>query len=75
MTTKSKSMCSGCRDDFYNHNREGGCWMYENAKVVERIQVGIWQPPPYSKDTKRKCLSCYSPDGYSMIQLNDPRVK
>lgn len=70
---KSKSMCSGCRNDFYNHNCEGECWSFKNAKIVTRMQVGTWQPPPYIW-FGIKCLTCYHAEGYSMIERSDCRV-
>jgi hypothetical protein len=71
---KTKSMCCGCRDNYYNLNR-GGCWSFANAKIVKRVRVGIWEPPPYSKDRAEKCLSCYRPEGYAMLEVTDCRVK
>jgi len=71
---KCKEMCVGCRDDFYNHNRDEGCWSFKNAEVVTRIQVGTFEPPPYSKTRKKKVLSCFSPEGSSMIKTDDCRV-
>lgn len=71
---KSKKMCRGCHDDFYNHNREGGCWCFENATIVERVQVGVWEPPPYKRDRAQECLSCFRPDGYAMLKTDDCRV-
>ena len=71
---KNKQMCRGCHDDFYNHNREGGCWCFENATIVERIQVGVWEPPPYKRDRAQKVLSCYRPQGYAMLKTDDCRV-
>ena len=71
---KSKSMCVGCRDDFYNHNRPEGCWMFEKAKVVQRVQVGTWEPPPYSQKP-RSVLSCFHSEGCSMLDLDDCRLK
>ena len=59
--TKSKTMCVGCRDNFYNMSGKEGCWSFANAKVVERVQVGAWEPPPYAKERAQKCLSCYQP--------------
>lgn len=70
---KDKTMCSGCHDDFYNRNRDEGCWMFGNAKVVERMSVGTWQNPPYVW-TPRKVLSCFHAQGSSMIKKDDPRV-
>jgi hypothetical protein len=71
---KDKAMCRGCHDNFYNVNREGGCWCFENATIVERIQVGVWEPPPYKRDRAQKVLSCYRPEGYSMLKTDDCRV-
>lgn len=31
---KSKYLCNGCGEDWYNQNKVGGCWSYERAKVV-----------------------------------------
>ncbi len=71
--TKDKSMCSGCHDDFYNQNRDEGCWMFQAAKVVERMSVGTWQNPPYVW-TPRKVLSCFHCPGQKMIRKDDTRV-
>jgi hypothetical protein len=71
---KNREMCRGCRDDYYNANREGGCWSFGGARVVKRVQVGTWEPPPYAKERAKRCLSCYSPNGYSMLKLDDSRV-
>lgn len=73
--SKSKSMCAGCRQDYYNRNRPGGCWNYKTAKVVKRLRVGCWENPPYSKDRAARCLSCYHPDNNDvMLALDDPRI-
>jgi len=72
---KSKSMCSGCRDNYYNRTEVNGCWCFSSATIVERVQVGIWEPPPYEKSRKEKVLSCYRPEGYAMLPLTDCRVK
>lgn len=40
---KSKSMCAGCRDNFYNGNNNLGvqeCWNYESAKVISKKRWG-----------------------------------
>ena len=74
MTNKTKSMCSGCRDDFYNHNRPGGCWRFLEAKVLARTRVGIWQNPPY-RWSPQATLSCHSPEGSVWIKEDDPRIK
>ena len=71
--TKSKVICEGCRNDYYN--RDGGCWHFGRATVVTRTQVGTWQNPPY-KWLPRKTLCCHTaPDGRHWIKRDDPRVK
>ena len=72
--SKSKSMCSGCYNDFYNHKEKNGCWCYGNAKVVTRTLVGVWQNPPY-KWIPQKTLSCHRPKGQCWIEKNDCRIK
>ena len=72
---KSKSMCSGCHDNYYNRTEEGGCWSYKTAKVVNRVRVGTWEPPPYAKERVAKYLSCFHCQGYSFLPLDDSRVK
>lgn len=59
----NKSMCSGCRDDFYNRGGVNGqtkeCWMFATAKVVDKIAY----PNIYCTASQRlkykKTLSCY----------------
>ena len=72
-----KHRCIGCRDNFYNqpgNSPSGECWLLKHAKLVKRVQVGTWDPPPYERivDT---VLECYRPQGYSMLSPDDPRVK
>jgi len=71
---KDKTMCVGCRDDFYNQNREEGCWSFKTAKIVTRIQVGTFENPPYSRKRAKKVLQCFLPDGCSMLKTDDCRV-
>jgi len=74
---KNKSMCFGCRDNFYNGNNSIGvkeCWLYKTAKVVTRTRVGTWEPPPY-KWIPIKILSCYHAEGCSFIEKIDCRIK
>ena len=66
-------MCVGCEQSYYNRNAKDGCWCFENAKVVIRMAVGVWQNPPYHW-TPQECLSCFSPDGIRMIERTDTRV-
>jgi hypothetical protein len=74
-TTKSKSMCSGCHDDFYNRGGATGltnhCWSYDSAEIVKGIEVGKWQAPPYLKIPIIEKLSCFHFDNSNrcFIQL------
>jgi hypothetical protein len=38
-------MCSWCRDDYYNRNRDGGCWSFAKAKIGPGIEVPELLPP------------------------------
>lgn len=63
---KTKQMCVGCRDNFYNGNNQYGvmeCWHFPTASVEDRIIVGVNQRPPYDITATKKCLSCYKPSG------------
>ncbi len=68
-------MCNGCRNDFYNHNREGGCWSFAGARIRQRMIVGTWEAPPYSWKRLRRHLSCYVPEGQSILEADDCRIK
>lgn len=64
---KSKSMCIGCEDNFYNGNNQLGvkeCWMYKTAKIVDKIQIHINQSPPYDKNLAEKRLNCFHKKQY-----------
>lgn len=60
---KSKNMCSGCYNDFYNCGGATGltnhCWSYDSAEVVKGIEVGLMQNPPYVKVPIIIKLSCF----------------
>jgi Zn finger protein HypA/HybF involved in hydrogenase expression len=41
---KVKALCSGCKNDYYNHNREGGCWSCHSPGLsvwIDRNDVRI----------------------------------
>ena len=75
MPEKTKKMCVGCHDDFYNHTQQHGCWSFGNATIVKRVRVGIREPPPYSPNREQDYLSCYHAQGYAMLPLTDVRVR
>ena len=61
---KSKQLCSGCRDDFYNGQGAAECWFYKDAKVVTRYRIGWWTAPTEpGAFTKVETLACHSAPG------------
>ncbi len=69
---KSKEMCKGCEDNFYNGNNQYGikcCWNYKTARIVKRRQVHYSQVPPWNQDPI-KVLSCMRIKGYALV---DPK--
>jgi hypothetical protein len=70
---KTKQMCCGCYNNFYNINIDGGCWSYKDAKIVTKVEVGTWQDPPYLW-TPIKILNCFHKTGSSFLDKNDCRV-
>ena len=67
MTEKSKKLCEGCDDNYYNHNREEGCWCYDTAKVVKRKMVSVDDIPPWDHEPI-EVLSCFNVKRYVMIK-------
>jgi hypothetical protein len=69
---KSKQMCGGCEDNFYNGNNPYSvkeCWSYKSAKIKSRKRVPINQVPPW-KQPPEKLLSCYKKKGYVFVEGN-----
>jgi hypothetical protein len=69
---KSKSMCVGCRDDFYNGKNTLNvkeCWNFKSAKIVSRKKVPYTLCPPWDMKPM-KVLSCYHENGFAMV---DPK--
>lgn len=64
----TKSDCSGCRDDYYNHGgstiRGDECWSLENAKVIDLILVPLDEVPPH-RGKPQKRPHCYRKPGYA----------
>lgn len=74
---KTKQLCGGCQEDFYNQPRNsqtGECWMFSGAKVVQLTKVGTWQNPPY-KWEPQTILNCHNPKGEHWINKDDPRIR
>lgn len=68
-TAKSKDLCLGCRNNFYNGNNPyevKECWSYKGAKVELRKRVSIHQRPPWNQ-TAVPTMSCYHAQGYVFV--------
>lgn len=58
---KSKELCSGCRENFYNGNNQYGikeCWYYKSAEVVKK---GVYFSLNDIKPTMTTTLNCFTP--------------
>jgi hypothetical protein len=68
MVTKTKALCSGCDNDFYNTTpsvtSSDGCFMYPEATLVKRIIVTKYEVPPYDIKSHRRVLSCWRSKHY-----------
>ena len=49
MAKKTKSMCSGCRDNYYNSGMSttGECWSFSSARVAKKKFVPMDMRPPW----------------------------
>lgn len=61
-TKPCKSMCGGCRDDFYNdHNPMGvpECWGFKTARVVDKVGHSTLHVQNGPNTIMQKTLSCW----------------
>jgi hypothetical protein len=68
---KSKEMCLGCENDFYNGKNNLGvkcCWSYKTARIVKRQMIHYNQVPPYTQEPI-KVLSCRRVKNYAFIEV------
>ena len=75
MPKMTKSMCSGCEQNFYNGNNPYGvkeCQNFQDAKVVKKIFIPIDMPPPYKGFKPESAPSCY--DRYRWIKVDADRI-
>jgi len=63
---KTKDLCRGCRDDYYNAAQEGGCWCFAGAGVVEKCFVHLSMVPPWRVDPEAT-LSCHQRKSYVAV--------
>lgn len=68
--------CSGCRDDFYNHNRMGlnedsgkpRCWSLDSADLVKARDVPIDMRPPFKHIPLTTRPACFRTKGYVRVR-------
>lgn len=68
-TKKSKRLCVGCRDNFYNGNNNLGvkeCWDFESARIKRIKFIPLNQRPPWDQPAVTT-LSCYRKKGYMAV--------
>lgn len=69
---KTKDLCVGCHNDFYNGKNDKGieeCWLYQQARIVERFKIGWWTEPSSLEAFKKVwTLSCHNaPGDYALL--------
>lgn len=68
-TKKTKELCSGCHQNFYNgHNNFGikECWSFRSAKVVKKKFVHKNHVPPWNHAAETT-LSCFQKPDYTSV--------
>lgn len=61
---KSKALCKGCREDYYNGTGAEECWLYKDAEVVTRFRIAWWTAPTVpGAFTRVWTLPCYNAPG------------
>lgn len=68
MKEKSKKMCVGCYNNYYNHSEKNGCWSFDSATIENKLEVSIDQCPPYNKNLARPVLSCFRRQKYVQVK-------
>ena len=64
---KTKTLCDGCRDDFYNGRDNCGgneCWLFKSAKVVNQWRLNWWTQPDSARAFQQVItLDCHHAPG------------
>lgn len=55
----ARSMCEGCRDDFYNRTQADGCWHFKDAAVVDKVGHSSIRVAGGPDTLKAKTLDCW----------------
>jgi hypothetical protein len=69
-TKKTKGLCVGCRDNYYNHPQNsttGECWSFSSARVRRKKFVPLDMRPPWTLPVVTT-LSCYRRPGYVAVK-------
>lgn len=79
MTVEEKlSLCSGCRNDFYNDQNPLGvkrCWSFKSARVVRRFKLGWFTQPDTPRAVQEVVtLSCHHAPGHYALMERPPGV-
>lgn len=70
---KDKSLCQGCRNDYYNGTGAKECWQFKAAKVVTRWRLGWWTTPDTPRAfTEVRTLDCHHEPGRFAFQKELP---
>jgi hypothetical protein len=75
--SKTKKLCSGCHDDFYNNRQnfsQFGCWSFKTARVVKRAFVHVDQVPPWHNPLVTT-LDCHHRSRYITVERGHPQLK
>jgi hypothetical protein len=83
MKKPTRKDCSGCRDDFYNHNRMGlnedsgtpECWNLKDATFVKAMDIPIDMRPPYLGMPMVTRPKCYKAPRYVRVRKEALNVK
>ena len=73
MVKKSKTLCNGCYNDFYNNAIPKGCWNYDSAKVVKKCFIHLSMVPPWSVKPE-VTLDCCRRQRYVSVDPDHPQV-
>lgn len=68
MKKPTKKDCQGCYDDFYNENRDEGCWSLSSAEFVMAKDIPTDLRPPYKHIKCTKKPSCYHKQGFIRVK-------
>lgn len=69
-TPKTKSLCVGCRDNYYNNavtSSTGECWSFSSARIARKKFVPMDLRPPWDVPVVTT-LSCHRKKGYVAVK-------